>query len=119
MSSRRDSVALSPATVNPSRPAFEARPLSPLDAIWHLANFFAPALGVGLLSSLMAKLLWRRELKGAPWLRLGAWASLYGALVLVAGLVVFGHDGKMATYGAMVLACAVVLWWVGFRPRRH
>ena len=90
-----------------------------IDAIWHLANFFAPALGVGVLASLMAKLLWRRELKGVAWLRLGTWGSVCGALVLVAGLVVFGHDGKMTTYAAMVLACALALWWVGFRPRRR
>jgi len=110
MSSLRDSVALSPASVNPSRPALKGKPLGPIDAIWHLANFFAPALGVGLLASLIAKLLWRRELKGAPWLRLGAWASLCGASVLVAGLVVFGHDGKMATYAAIVLASALSQW---------
>jgi hypothetical protein len=33
------------------------------------------------------------------------------------GLVIFEHDGKMATYSAMVVACAVTLWWVGFRNR--
>ena len=93
--------------------------MSPIDAIWHLANFFAPALGVGLLASMMTKLLWRRELKAVTWLRLIAWAALGGALVLVAGLVVFGQDGKMVTYGAMVPTCAGVLWWVAFGPRRR
>ena len=33
----------------------------------------------------------------------------------IAGLVVFEHDGKMATYAAMVVACAAALWWAGFR----
>ena len=93
--------------------------MGPIDAIWHLGNFFAPALGVGMLASLMAKLLWRRALKGVPWLRLAAWASLWSVLVLIAGLVAFGHDGKMVTYAAMVLGCALVLWWVGFGPRRR
>lgn len=92
--------------------------LGPVEAFWHLLNFFAPALGLGLLSSWMAKLLWRRELKGVSWRRLGTWACACAAAVLVGGLVVFGHDGRMATYGAMVLACATALWWAGFGSRR-
>jgi hypothetical protein len=32
--------------------------------------------------------------------------------------VVFGRDGRMATYAAMVLGAALGLWWVGFRPLR-
>jgi len=35
--------------------------------------------------------------------------------VPVVGLVVFERDGKMATYLALVLATAVVLWWRGLR----
>ena len=93
--------------------------MGPLDAIWHLLNFFAPALGVGLLAPTFAKLLWRRELKSVSWRRLTGWATLWCAGVLVAGLVVFGHDGKMATYAAMVGACALTLWWLGFGPMRR
>ena len=33
-----------------------------------------PALGVGLVASLCAKLLWRRALKRVSWRRLGGWA---------------------------------------------
>jgi len=64
-----------------------------------------------------AKLLWRRELAGVGLVRLGAWAVGAMALTSLAGLVIFEHDGKMATYSAMVVACAVALWWVGFRHR--
>jgi hypothetical protein len=53
------------------------------------------------------------------WRRLGLWATACSAAVLVAGLVVFGHDGKMATYAAMVGVCALALWWVGFGPMRR
>ncbi len=88
--------------------------MGPLDALWHLVNLFVPALGVGMLSAAGAKLLWRRELAGRRWRVLARDASLAGAVVLVGGLVVFGHDGKMATYGAMVAACALTLWWRGF-----
>jgi hypothetical protein len=93
--------------------------LGPIDALWHLLNFFAPAVGVGLIAAGFAKLLWRRELAGARWLRLAGWASAGSALVLIAGLVVFGHDGKMATYAAMIVTCALMLWLVGFGPLRR
>ena len=93
--------------------------MGPLDAIWHLLNFFAPAVGVGLLAPSFAKLLWRRELKGVGWVRLSALAVACCAAVLVAGLVAFGHDGKMATYAAMVGVCALTLWVVGFGPMRR
>ena len=93
--------------------------MGPLDAFWHLLNFFAPAFGVGLLAAGLAKLLWRRELKPVRWVRLALWATAGCAIVLVAGLVLFGHDGKMATYAAMVCTCALTLWLVGFGPLRR
>jgi hypothetical protein len=92
--------------------------LNPVDAFWHIANFLAPAFVVGYLAAGTAKLLWRHELAGVGWLRLGAWPSAAMAAVSLLGLVVFEHDGKMATYGAMVGACAAALWWVGFRSGR-
>ena len=92
--------------------------MSPLDALWHLLNLLAPAVGVGLLASAAAKLLWRRALKGVAWTRLSVWACSVSALTLLAGLVVFGRDGKMASYGAMLAACALSLWWHGFLARR-
>jgi hypothetical protein len=93
--------------------------VGPIDALWHLLNFFAPAFGVGLLTALTAKLLWRRSLKSASLKRLSVWAVTGSALALLAGLIVFGSDGKMLTYGAMVLACALSVWWAGLGPRRR
>ncbi|WP_374675965.1 hypothetical protein [Ideonella sp.] len=90
--------------------------MGPLDALWHLLNFFAPAVGVGLLAAGLAKLAWWRALKAVPYWRLARWATGAGALALAVGLVVFGRDGKMATYGLLVAATAGVLWWHG--PRR-
>jgi hypothetical protein len=83
----------------------------------HLVNFFAPALGVALIAALLAKGLWRRELIGVAWHRLVAWASLAGALAMVAGVLAFGRDGKMVTYGLLVAATALGLWWAGFARR--
>jgi hypothetical protein len=93
--------------------------MGPLDALWHLGNLFLPAVMLGGLSAALAKLLWRRELRGVGYRRLAVPACLAAAGVTLAGLVVFGRDGKMATYSAMVLACALALWWRGFlRPAR-
>jgi hypothetical protein len=89
--------------------------LQPSVAFWHLTNFFAPAIVLGAFASAGAKLVWRRELRSVGILRLWAWASGAAALASAGGLVVFDHDGRMATYAAMVLACAVALWWRAFR----
>jgi hypothetical protein len=93
--------------------------VGPLDAIWHVMNLFAPAVGLAMLATAGAKLLWRRELASVSWRRLAIPAALACALVLLAGLVLLGRDGKMATYGAMVAAAAVTLWWRGFGPGRR
>jgi hypothetical protein len=93
--------------------------MGPLDALWHLLNFAMPAFGIGLLSSAGAKLLWRRELARSPWRGLARDTTLAALAVLVAGLVGFGQDGRMFTYGAMVTVCALTLWWRGFRPPRR
>jgi hypothetical protein len=91
--------------------------VGPIDGFWHLANFFAPALGVGLFAAAACKLLWRRELATVPWRQLALWAGSAGAVALVAGLLAFGRDGRMATYGLLVVAAALALWWSGFVRR--
>lgn len=92
--------------------------MGPVDALWHLLNFFAPALGVGVITAAMARLVWRRELQGARFARLALWAVAGCAVGLVAALVAFGRDGKMAGYGLMLLGCAATLWWAGLRGAR-
>jgi len=93
--------------------------VGPLDALWHVLNLILPGIVLGMLSAAGAKLLWRRELAGVAWKRLARDASLACVAVLVAGLVAFRHDGRMATYAAMVLACALMLWWRGFGPGKR
>jgi hypothetical protein len=92
--------------------------MGPLDAFWHLLNFALPAVGVGLMAAAAAKLMWRRELGAVRWRRLAVYASAGGLVALVAGLVAFGRDGTMATYGLLVLLSAAGLWWAGFGPGR-
>jgi hypothetical protein len=91
--------------------------MSPLDGLWHLLNFLAPAIGVALISASLAKLLWRRELAAVSWRRLVGWSTAAGLLALLAGLLVFGRDGRIATYGALITASALALWWAGFVRR--
>ena len=92
--------------------------MSVADAFWHLLNLFATAAMTGALAAAGAKLLWRRTLASVPRHRLALWAMAACSVVTLGGLVVFGQDGRMATYGAMALACAAVLWWRGFSRLR-
>jgi hypothetical protein len=88
--------------------------MGPIDAFWHLLNLFGPAIGLGLIAPTLAKLLWRRELALVPWRALAQWVAVACAVVILAGLVVLGRDGRMATYAALVLVTAAALWWRGF-----
>ena len=81
-----------------------------LGLVWHLANFILPAIGVGALSAALCKLAWRRSLAAWPWFTLAWQSSAAGVAVLVAGLVITRHDGRLVTYAALVIVCALVPW---------
>lgn len=84
------------------------------DALNHLFNFVLPAIGVSLMLALLLRLpVFNRLVTRIerPWHKPVRRNILVGIVVLVAGLVVFGNDGKMATYGALVAAIAVSQWW--------
>jgi hypothetical protein len=89
---------------------FAAPPMDLLALLDHLLNFVAPAAFIALVLVLMGRYLGGRR-TGVPrwWVQ---WATTFGAgvLVLVAGLVVFGRDGVMATYAALVAVCGTVQW---------
>jgi len=89
--------------------------VSPLDAFWHLSNFFVPAWAVAGLVAALAKLLWRRELKSLAWRRLALWGAVGGSLALIAALLVLGQDGKMLGYGLMLLGISASQWWLMLR----
>jgi hypothetical protein len=90
-----------------------------LQVVWHVGNLLLPALALGVIAATLAKGVWRRDLATVTWVRLAGPASAVCALATFGGLVVFGRDGRMATYAAMALACAVTLWWQGFGPGRR
>jgi len=80
--------------------------MSPLDLLIHLANFVAPAFFVALLLVLAGRVLLGRS-------RTGLWAQwaigfAAGVAVLAGGLALFGRDGMMATYAALVVVCGTV-----------
>ena len=93
--------------------------MGPIDLLFHLFHLMLPGLALGAIGAGLAKLAWWRELKPVRWWRLAAWAGGTSTTVALAGLVVFGRDGRMATYVGMVLAAAVALWWAGFGPARR
>ena len=86
-----------------------------LTALGHLLNFIAPALGMAVIGSVLVKLVWHRAMRRVGWAGLLVWSAAVGALVLFGGLLLFGRDGAMATYAALVLATACVFWWKGLR----
>lgn len=87
--------------------------MDPLDAAWHLLNFVAPAIGIGVIAPWLSRAIWRSDSNAKGTLVLMAWTSAASVAVLTGGLLVFGHDGRMATYAAMVLVVAAILWWTG------
>lgn len=86
------------------------------DSFIHIVNFFLPALVMAAV--LAPALVWggpkRRARPGRVVQALKAWLALsaIGSVVLLGGLVAFGRDGRMATYGVLVLVLgtAVAAW---------
>ena len=74
----------------------------------HLLNFTAPAAAVALLLSLAARFFWRKEAVTHAWWSQAAIIFVVGCSVLLASLWLLGRDGRMAGYGALVLASASV-----------
>lgn len=81
-------------------------------SIWHLllhlVNFVLPALAMALFMPWAGR--WVMGAGGWPLGRRMRVHALCGVLVLLVGLVVHGHDGKMSTYIALVLVAATVEW---------
>ncbi|MCW5669792.1 MAG: hypothetical protein KIT86_09030 [Hydrogenophaga sp.] len=85
--------------------------MTPLAFLGHMAGFVAPAV-------FMALVLWtvprfRRAGRAAQGAGLEAFMLVVaGVVVLLAGLVFFGRDGKMATYAALVAVQGTLAWWL-------
>lgn len=81
-----------------------------------LLNFMAPAAFVALLLVLASRVVPRFFMSKRPVaLSLIAQAAIVfiaGLVLLLVGLVLFGRDGKMASYALMALGAATCQWFV-------
>lgn len=77
----------------------------------HLANFALPAVAVGVVLAVLAPIFARKRPSVSMVIVQAAINSIAGVAMLATGLVVFGNDGKMASYGALVLAVGTAQWW--------
>jgi hypothetical protein len=84
--------------------------MGPLDLLFHVLGFVAPALAVAFMVAGGARMFIRGRTPDGSWWGHAAINSIVGVLVLGAGLWYFGVDGKMATYAALVVAVASCQW---------
>ena len=80
----------------------------------HLLNFMAPAVFVAVLLVLLPRLFFgffksKKPLAQAVWMQF-AIVFVANMVVLVVGLLIFGHDGKMLTFAALVVVAALCQW---------
>lgn len=85
--------------------------MTAIAALGHVANFFAPALVVALMLSLIPRLRWGKS-RWRGFIKDTLWLTLVGVSVLLAGLIWFGRDGKMATYAALVVVQGSAAWYL-------
>ena len=83
--------------------------MGPVDLLWHLLGFAAPAFFVALAVTFGARIVVKPR-TSVRWWAQAAINFTVGVAVLGAGLWHFGVDGKMATYAALVLAIATTQW---------
>ena len=85
--------------------------MNPLDGLWHVLNFFAPALVTGCLTALLAKAIWRRRLVSISLIRLCAITSACSGLGFAIAAALFERDGRMVSYAVMAASAALCPWW--------
>jgi hypothetical protein len=84
--------------------------MGPLDLLYHLLNFIAPALAVGLMLAIGTPIFMGNRALARVFIAQTAINTVAGVLALSVGLWFFGRDGKMLSYAAMVLAVATCQW---------
>lgn len=77
----------------------------------HLLNFMAPAGAVALFLGLTEAVVQRKRPLALNLLRSVAIYFCVALAVLMLGLALLGRDGKMLTYGALVVATGTLAAW--------
>jgi hypothetical protein len=88
------------------------------DVFWHLVNFALPAWVLSLGITAWGSFQFRRQAQ-VRWIWRWLVNALAGMGVLLAGLVLTGNDGKMATYGTLILVCATLEWALQIRFKQR
>jgi len=88
------------------------------DVFWHVMNFVLPAWVLSLGITGWGSFQFRRQTQ-IRWIWRWLLSALAGMGVLVAGLVLTGNDGMMATYGALILVCATLEWALQIRFKQR
>jgi len=78
----------------------------------HAINFLAPALWLALLVPLLARVFMKKRPVALTLSAQIAINFVIGCGVLIAGLLLFGRDGKMLTYLGLVVMAATTQWWL-------
>lgn len=88
--------------------------MTAFNLINQLLNFMAPAAGVALLLALCVRLFpgfFRSKRSAAQsWRAQTAIVFVAGVVLLLAGLLVFGRDGKVASYALLAVGAATCQW---------
>ena len=87
--------------------------MGPIDALWHVLNFLAPATVTAALLAAWRAISDKKSRNPSAIRSSFAIFFTVGAAVLTAGLMMLGHDGRMLSYAALVLAqgSALALVW--------
>ena len=83
-----------------------------VDLFWHVAGFAAPALVLAPAMVLIGQVFGKKSAPTLSWPAQAAINLIVCLGVLAVGLVLSGHDGRMATYAALVLASAACQAWL-------
>ena len=89
--------------------------MGPLAILNHTINFLAPALWLAVLLPVLSRLFMGKRAVARTMANQIALHFVVGCIVLLVGLVLFGRDGKMLTYLALVLALASMQWLLSRR----
>ena len=84
--------------------------MGPLDLLFHLLSFAAPAAAVAAMAAAASRWILPASSQGLSWWTHAAINCVAGVAVLAAGLWWWGVDGKMATYAALVAIVATSQW---------